>query len=129
MGRTCPARSSPLPQEHLVNQPTDTQPGVTTQQDSLAQTAPDPRAHYDSPESLAEDSTLNIEQREVLLREWKYDLEQRLGAVSEGMAASTPGHAPDQAQLSAELRRATQAWDTVAGEVKLAAVTNPTGRS
>lgn len=112
-----------------MNQSTDTQPGVTTQQDSLAQLAPDPSAQYDSPESLAEDSTLNIEQREALLREWKYDLEQRLGAISEGMVASTPGHAPDQAQLSAELRRVTQAWTTVADEVKLAAATDPAGRS
>ena len=111
-----------------MNQPIDTPPGATTQQDSLAQMAPDPRAHYDSPESLAEDGTLGIEQREALLLEWKYDLEQRLGAVSEGMAASVPGHAPDQTQLAAELRRVTQAWDTVAAEAKLAAATNLAGR-
>ncbi len=89
--------------------------------DDLDQLAPDPRAKYDSPESLAEDGTLDLEQREVLLREWKYDLEQRLGAVSEGMTASIVGDAPDQSKLSAELRRVSRAWDSVADEIKQAA--------
>ncbi len=112
-----------------MKQTIDMPPGGTTEHDSLGQMAPDPRTQYDSPESLAEDSALDIRQREVLLREWKYDLEQRLGAVSEGMAASTPGHTPDQAHLSAELRRVSQAWDAVAGEVKLSAAMTPAARS
>ena len=98
-----------------MTQMTDAQP------DRLDAQAPDPRTQYDSPESLAEDITIDLQQREMLLLEWKYDLEQRLAAISEGMDSSTPDGIPDQSDLSAQLRRVTEAWDGVAAQVKLSA--------
>lgn len=95
-------------------------PSEAVQHDNEEEKAPNPRKHYDSPEALAEDIELDLATREALLLEWKYDLEQRLEAESEGMGASGQAGAAEHARLSSEVRRVSQAHEAVASELKLA---------
>jgi hypothetical protein len=76
--------------------------------------APDPRQHYASPQALADDTSLAPAEREALLREWQYDLEQRLRAIAEGMDPD----APDHDRLSAELRRVAHVHEAMANRLK-----------
>ncbi len=88
-------------------------PSDAVHQDEADQHAPNPRRHYASPEQLADDAALDLAEREALLLEWKYELEQRLGATSEGMRAAEPADEADYTRLAAELRRVSNALDRV----------------
>jgi len=99
---------------------TDELPSAAVHQDHVDGKAPDPRAHYDSPEALAEDSKVDLARRAALLLEWKYGLEQQLDAQSEGMGASAPIEPVQQASMMAELRRVAHAHAAVSHEIELA---------
>jgi hypothetical protein len=100
-------------QEHVMDPNTAGLPSDAVRQDEADEHAPDPRQHYASPEQLADDPALGVAEREALLLEWKYELEQRLGATSEGMRAAEPADEADYARFAAELRRVSNALDRV----------------
>jgi hypothetical protein len=89
-------------------------PSENVSNDAEASRAPDPRRHYDSPEDLREDVSLDLENREELLRQWQKDIDQRLNAESEGMSASDPISEDKESRLANEHRRVTLALEEVA---------------
>ena len=95
-------------------------PASAVADDAAADTAPNPRRHYDSPEDLLEDIHLSLVEREDLLREWKHDLDQRLEAEAEGMSVSDPMSADQESRLAGEARRVATALEQASGQRALA---------
>ncbi len=101
----------------------------STETPDAAGGAPDPGEHYDSPEALAADNTLDLAKRAKLLTDWQYGLEEQLDAQSEGMGASDPIAPAEQARLTSELERVARAKASIADEIETAGGLRPSSGS
>ena len=97
-------------------QAAETSPAVQ----AMADAAPDPRKHFDTPEALLADPQLATADKQALLAEWDSELDGRLNAESEGMSASDPISAHKEGKLAEEAGHVktalTQISETKAGE-------------
>jgi DNA-directed RNA polymerase specialized sigma24 family protein/CheY-like chemotaxis protein len=69
---------------------------------AMADGAPNPRKHFDTPEALLADPELVTAEKQALLAEWDSELDGRLNAESEGMSASDPISARREGKLAEE---------------------------
>ena len=76
---------------------------------AMAEDAPNPRKHFDTPEALLADPDLNDADKQSLLAEWDSEMDGRLNAESEGMSASDPMSHKREAALADEARHAKSA--------------------
>jgi hypothetical protein len=80
-------------------------PASQVSKDAAKARAPNPRMHFQSPEILVNDQTLNDEEKYTLLCEWDLELSNRLKAEEEGMSASDPIRSRHEAKLADEAAR------------------------
>ncbi len=71
-------------------------------QDPSADSAPDPRQKFDTPEALLASADLSNEEKQSLLTEWDSEIDGRLNAESEGMSAADPISAGREVRLADE---------------------------
>ena len=67
--------------------------------------ASNPKRQYQSPEMLMQDESLSDADKYDLLSEWHLELENRLNAESEGMAASDPMRQSKEGNMADEAAR------------------------
>jgi DNA-directed RNA polymerase specialized sigma24 family protein/CheY-like chemotaxis protein len=69
---------------------------------AMADDAPNPRKHFDTPEALLADPELAKVEKQALLAEWDSELDGRLNAEAEGMSVSDPIGARKEGRLAEE---------------------------
>lgn len=70
---------------------------------------PDPRLSYDTPSDVVADNDLSVEEKKSILTHWANEVDDRLKAEEEGMSASDPMRARQEADLAKEAERVTRA--------------------
>ena len=78
--------------------------------------APNPRKYFDTPEQLASDPQLSVEEKQVLLTEWDSEMDGRLNAEAEGMSASDPISARKEGRLADEAGKVKSALTEALGK-------------
>jgi len=82
---------------------------------AMADDAPNPRKHFNSPEALLADPELSDDEKQALLTDWDSEIDGRLNAESEGMGVSDPLTARKEGRLADEAGRVKTAL-TQSGE-------------
>lgn len=85
--------------------PQKTSPAQKVADDEEHAKSPNPKRHFDSPELLMADDSLDESEKLSLLRDWDLELSNRLKAEEEGMSASDPIHGCFEARLADESAR------------------------
>ncbi len=79
----------------------------------LEDDVPNPRKHFDTPETLLADPVLSNDDKQALLTEWESEIDGRLNAESEGMGISDPLTARKEARLADEAGQAKTALTAI----------------
>ncbi len=80
---------------------------------AMADEAPDPRKHFDTPEALLADPDLSNDDKQALLTEWDSEMDGRLNAESEGMGVFDPLTARKEGKLANEARHVKTALTAI----------------
>lgn len=84
----------------------------------LQDDAPDPRKHFDKPQTLLEESALADADKVALLTDWDSDMDSQLSAESEGMSVSDPISAEREGQLAKEAEKVKIALTSIIAQSK-----------
>lgn len=81
---------------------------------AMGDDVPNPRKHFDTPETLLADPGLNDDEKHTLLTEWDSEMDGRLNAEAEGMSASDPISVRKEARLADEASKVKTALTELA---------------
>lgn len=85
--------------------------------DEVRDNSPNAKRHFQSPELLMADPSLNDTEKLALLRDWDLELSNRLKAEEEGMSASDPIGERQEARFADEAARVKTALSELAGRL------------
>ena len=91
--------------EDNTHAPQKTSPAQKVANDDQQEKSPNAKRHFDSPELLIADESLDDGDKLALLRDWDLELSNRLKAEEEGMSASDPIRGSFEARLADESAR------------------------